>query len=364
MIRAGRKAGRVCRIISSEPGSGGSGGSSSGSSYNYSTSSRCRSGFSSRSNSSSDRNRNTGQKNGAAAIQQQLGVMTPSCCWTTPDSRWASWSAAGDDGGPVSDSGVGGVKRGEIVMLDPSLPPPRYVPPKAKTLSREPMGLREALQLLMGRGVKERKFDETIEIVLNTNVDPRRGDQMVRGVASLPWGTGKTKVRVCVFCRGEDADAALQAGADIVGDDATISKILEQGGSGIDFDACLATPEMMPKLGRIARVLGPRGLMPNPKLGTVTTDVSAAVEAAKKGRVEFRVDKGAVIHAGVGKKSFSEDALVENIQALVDAALEARPKGLKGSGIPGYILTAFVTSTMGPSYPVSLSSFTNSTATL
>jgi large subunit ribosomal protein L1 len=203
---------------------------------------------------------------------------------------------------------------------------------------------------------KQRKFDETVEVALNTSVDPRRGDQMVRGMASLPHGTGK-KVRVCVFTVQDVAQGAAQeAGADVIGDDALISKIQQDGSSAINFDACLATPDMMSKLGKIARILGPRGLMPNPKLGTVTQDVAAGVVAMKQGRVEFRADKGAIIHGGVGKKSFSVEALQENIEAFVRSVVEARPKAIKGQGIPGYILKMTLSTTMGPSVPVALSS--------
>lgn len=240
---------------------------------------------------------------------------------------------------------------GEISTLE-NLPLPRYVPPRTKR-RLEPMPLLAAIRRL--KEGKAAKFDETVEITLNTGVDPRRGDQMVRGVASLPHGTGK-RLRICVFALGEDADAALKAGADIIGDESMVNRIQQEGGSGLNFDACLATPEMMPKLGKIARILGPRGLMPNPKLGTVTKNISEGVEAIKRGRVEFRVDKGAVLHAGIGKRSFSDEKLVENVEAFIAAVLESRPKGIKGSGMAGYILKAYLSSTMGPSYPVALQS--------
>jgi large subunit ribosomal protein L1 len=235
---------------------------------------------------------------------------------------------------------------GMIRTTDPSIPLPRYVPPKVDPSKlRDPIGLSAALEEMLSQETK-RKFDETVEIALNTGIDPRRGDQMVRGMASLPHGTGK-KIRVCVFASHDtDQDAARQAGADTIGDDSLISKIQQEGSSAIDFDVCLATPDMMPKLGRIARILGPRGLMPNPKLGTVTNDVAGGVVAMKQGRVEFRADKGAVIHAGVGKRSFSKEVLQENIQSFVQSVLDARPKGLKGAGMPGYLLKMSLSTTM------------------
>lgn len=178
---------------------------------------------------------------------------------------------------------------------------------------------------------------------------------MVRGAVSLPHGTGKT-VRVCVFAKGEAADAARAAGADVVGSEDLISDIQQSGGSGLNFDKCVATPDLMPKLGKIARILGPRGLMPNPKLGTVTTNVTEAINSLKQGRVEFRADKGAVVHAAVGRCSFEEDAVYANIGALASALLSARPKGVKGSGAGGYMLKASLSSTMGPGIRVSLAS--------
>lgn len=235
---------------------------------------------------------------------------------------------------------------GMIRTTDPSIPLPRYVPPRIDPNKlRDPLGLSDALEELVSQETK-RKFDETVEVALNTGVDPRRGDQMVRGMASLPHGTGK-KIRVCVFAgQDTDQDAARNAGADTIGDESLISKIQQEGSSAIDFDVCIATPDMMSKLGKIARILGPRGLMPNPKLGTVTNDVGGGVIAMKQGRVEFRADKGAVIHAGVGKRSFSKEALRENIQSFVQSVLDARPKGLKGAGIPGYLLKMNLTTTM------------------
>ena len=178
---------------------------------------------------------------------------------------------------------------------------------------------------------------------------------MVRGAVSLPHGTGKT-LRVCVFAKDEAADAARAAGADIVGSDDLISDIQQSGGSGLAFDKCVATPDMMAKLGKIARILGPRGLMPNPKLGTVTTNVAEAIGLLKRGRVEFRADKGAVVHAAIGRCSFTEDQLFANIGALTSSLLAARPKGVKGSGSGGYMLKASLSSTMGRGVPVSVAS--------
>ena len=192
------------------------------------------------------------------------------------------------------------------------------------------------------------KFDETVEIAMNLGVDPRHADQNVRGVVSLPHGTGKT-VRVAVFAKGPKAEEAQQAGADLVGADDLAEKV--QAGE-IDFDRCIATPDIMPVVGRLGKVLGPRGLMPNPKLGTVTADVAAAIQAVKGGQVEFRVEKAGIVHAGVGKTSFGEDALVENIRAFVDAIAKAKPSGAKGT----YIKRVSLSSTMGPGLRVELGS--------
>ncbi|WP_237155584.1 50S ribosomal protein L1 [Oryzibacter oryziterrae] len=199
--------------------------------------------------------------------------------------------------------------------------------------------------------VKERakaKFDETVEVAINLGVDPRHADQMVRGVVQLPNGTGKT-VRVAVFARGLKADEAKAAGADIVGAEDLVEAI--QGGN-IDFDRCIATPDMMPLVGRLGKVLGPRGLMPNPKVGTVSVDVAGAVKAAKGGAVEFRVEKAGIIHAGVGKASFTTDALIENIKALVDAVQRSKPTGAKGT----YMQRVAISSTQGPGVKVDVSS--------
>jgi large subunit ribosomal protein L1 len=191
--------------------------------------------------------------------------------------------------------------------------------------------------------VKDRakaKFDETVEVAMNLGVDPRHADQMVRGVVTLPNGSGRT-LRVAVFARGAKADEAKAAGADIVGAEDLVEKV--QGGA-IDFDRVIATPDLMPLVGRLGKVLGPRGLMPNPKVGTVTMDVTTAVKGAKGGSVEFRVEKAGIIHAGVGKASFTADALVENIKALADAVQKAKPAGAKGT----YVKRVSVSSTMGP----------------
>jgi large subunit ribosomal protein L1 len=195
--------------------------------------------------------------------------------------------------------------------------------------------------------VKERakaKFDETIEVAMNLGVDPRHADQMVRGVCNLPNGSGRT-VRVAVFARGGKADEARAAGADVVGAEDLVERVT---GGTIDFDRCIATPDMMPLVGRLGKVLGPRGLMPNPKVGTVTMDVAGAVKAAKGGAVEFRVEKAGIIHAGVGKVSFEEGKLVENIKAFADAVARAKPTGAKGT----YIQKVAISSTMGPGVKV------------
>src|SRR5690349_22641034 len=191
--------------------------------------------------------------------------------------------------------------------------------------------------------VKERakaKFDETIEISINLGVDPRHADQMVRGVVNLPNGTGRT-VRVGVFARGAKADEAKAAGADLVGAEDLAEKI---NGGEMNFDRCVATPDMMGVVGRLGKVLGPRGLMPNPKLGTVTQDVAAAVKAAKAGSIEFRAEKAGIVHAGVGKASFSEEAIAANVKALVTAISRAKPSGAKGT----FIKKVSISSTMGP----------------
>jgi large subunit ribosomal protein L1 len=195
--------------------------------------------------------------------------------------------------------------------------------------------------------VRERasaKFDETVEIALNLGVDPKHADQMVRGVVNLPNGTGRT-LRVAVFARGAKADEAKAAGADVVGAEELVATV--QGGT-IDFDRCIATPDMMPLVGRLGKVLGPRGLMPNPKVGTVTMDVAAAVAASKGGAVEFRVEKAGIVQGSVGKASFGEEKLAENIAAFVDAVVKAKPAGAKGT----YLQRVALSSTMGPGVKV------------
>jgi large subunit ribosomal protein L1 len=195
--------------------------------------------------------------------------------------------------------------------------------------------------------VKERanaKFDETVEIAMNLGVDPKHADQMVRGVVNLPHGTGRV-LRVAVFARGAKADEAIAAGADIVGAEDLVSAV--QGGT-IAFDRCVATPDMMPLVGRLGKILGPRGLMPNPKVGTVTMDVTGAVRASKGGAVEFRTEKAGIVHSSVGKASFAHDKLVENIVAFVDAVAKAKPQAAKGT----YIQRVAISSTMGPGVKV------------
>ncbi|TYC65421.1 50S ribosomal protein L1 [Stappia sp. BW2] len=204
--------------------------------------------------------------------------------------------------------------------------------------------LNEAVGLVKDRS--KTKFDETVEVAINLGVDPRHADQMVRGVCILPNGTGKT-VRVAVFARGDKAEEAKAAGADIVGAEELVQEV--QGGK-IDFDRCIATPDMMPLVGRLGKVLGPRGLMPNPKVGTVTPDVKSAVNDAKGGAVQFRVEKAGIVHAGVGKVSFSEEAITENVKALLDAVQKAKPTGAKGT----YLKRIAVSSTMGPGVKVDL----------
>jgi large subunit ribosomal protein L1 len=206
--------------------------------------------------------------------------------------------------------------------------------------------LPDALTLVKGNA--RAKFDETVEISMNLGIDPRHADQMVRGLVSLPNGTGKT-VRVGVFARGAKADEARAAGADVVGAEDLAELI--QGGT-IAFDRCIATPDMMALVGRLGKILGPRGLMPNPKLGTVTMDVKGAITAAKGGQVEFRAEKAGIVHAGVGKVSFEGDALLENIRAFVDAIQKAKPAGAKGT----YVKCVSLGSSMGPGVRVDISS--------
>jgi large subunit ribosomal protein L1 len=202
-----------------------------------------------------------------------------------------------------------------------------------------PCPVKEAVKLVKERATA--KFDETIEIAINLNVDPRKSEQNIRGVMQLPAGTGKT-LRVAVFAKGPKAEEARKAGAELVGDEDLAEKVLA---GELNFDRCIATPDMMPLLGKLARVLGPRGLMPNPKLGTVTTDVAEAVKAAKGGQVEYRTDKAGIIHAGIGKASFSADNIEKNLRSFADAILKAKPTGIKGA----YVKKISLSSTMGPS---------------
>lgn len=204
--------------------------------------------------------------------------------------------------------------------------------------------IEEAVKLVKSNATA--KFDETIEIAMNLGVDTRHADQMVRGVVGLPNGTGKS-MRVAVFARDVKAQEAKDAGADIVGAEDLMETV--QAGT-IDFDRCIATPDMMPIVGRLGKVLGPRNLMPNPKVGTVTVDVTEAVKAAKGGEVQFRAEKGGVVHAGIGKASFNESQLVENVKAFIDAVAKAKPSGSKGSFMKGITLS----STMGPGVTVSI----------
>ena len=219
---------------------------------------------------------------------------------------------------------------------------------RAAVAGKGPVTVEEAVSLI--KASTKAKFDETVEVSLNLGVDPRHADQMVRGVVTLPNGTGKT-VRVAVFARGPKADEAKEAGADIVGAEDLMESI--QGGT-IEFDRCIATPDMMPIVGRLGKILGPRNLMPNPKVGTVTMDVAQAVKNAKGGEVQFRVEKAGIVHGGVGKLSFDEGKLAENIRAFVDAVARAKPTGAKGT----YLKKVSVSSTMGPGLNIDLASAT------
>ncbi|MEM1020786.1 MAG: 50S ribosomal protein L1 [Pseudomonadota bacterium] len=210
-------------------------------------------------------------------------------------------------------------------------------------------GVDEAIKIVKENA--KAKFDETIEMAINLGVDPRHADQMVRGVVTLPKGTGKT-LRVAVFARDAKAEEAKAAGADVVGAEDLMESV--QGGN-IDFDRVIATPDMMPIVGRLGKVLGPKGLMPNPKLGTVTPNVTEAIEAAKGGQIEFRVEKAGIIHAGVGKASFSEADLKENVMAFVGALNKAKPSGAKGK----YMERASISSTMGPGVKLELESLSS-----
>jgi large subunit ribosomal protein L1 len=217
---------------------------------------------------------------------------------------------------------------------------------EAKIDRTKAYGLVDALALV--RQGATAKFDETIEVALNLGVDPRHADQMVRGTVDLPHGTGKS-VRVAVFARGDKAEEARAAGADVVGAE-DLAEAIQAG--EINFDRCVATPDMMPVVGRLGRILGPRGLMPNPKLGTVTPNVGQAVRSAKAGQVQFRVEKAGLVHGGVGKASFDDAQLLDNIKAFVDAVNRAKPAGAKGT----YLKRAAISSTMGPGVHVEVAS--------
>ncbi len=219
---------------------------------------------------------------------------------------------------------------------------------RAAVEGKENVTVEEAVSLVKANATA--KFDETVEIAMALGVDPRHADQMVRGTVDLPNGTGKS-VRVAVFARGPKADEAKEAGADVVGAEDLMETV--QGGT-IDFDRCIATPDMMPIVGRLGKVLGPRNLMPNPKVGTVTMDVKEAVQAAKGGQVQFKAEKAGVVHAGVGKASFDEAKLVENVKAFVEAVQKAKPAGAKGA----YMKKVSLTSTMGPGISISIDSAT------
>ena len=216
-----------------------------------------------------------------------------------------------------------------------------------ETIDREAQYPAEEAVKLIKQGAST-KFDETVEVAVNLGVDPRHADQMVRGVVSLPNGTGKS-VRVAVFAKGDKAEEATAAGADLVGAEDLAEKIT---GGEIDFERCIATPDMMPVVGRLGKILGPRGMMPNPKLGTVTVDVADAVQAVKGGQVEFRVEKAGIIHAGIGKASFSEDQLVANLRAFINAIMRAKPTGAKGS----YMKKIAISTTVGPGVKVDVAS--------
>jgi large subunit ribosomal protein L1 len=214
--------------------------------------------------------------------------------------------------------------------------------------------LEEAVKMVKERA--KAKFDETVEVAMNLGVDPKHADQMVRGMVNLPNGTGRT-LRVGVFARGAKADEAKAAGADVVGAEDLVEKV---NAGTIDFDRCIATPDLMPLVGRLGKVLGPRGLMPNPKVGTVTMDVATAVRGAKGGSVEFRVESAGIVQAGVGKASFSAEKLVENIKAFADAVNKAKPTGAKGH----YINRIAISSTMGPGVKVELATVVGSASTI
>ena len=217
---------------------------------------------------------------------------------------------------------------------------------RAKIDPEKAYPLDDAIALV--KGAATAKFDESVEVALNLGVDPRHADQMVRGTVDLPHGTGKS-VRIAVFARGDKAEEAKAAGADLVGAE-DLAQAVQEG--ELNFDRCIATPDLMPLVGRLGRILGPRGLMPNPKLGTVTPNIAQAVSAAKAGQVQFRVEKAGIVHAGVGKASFAHDLLRENVRAFVDAVNRAKPSGAKGT----YLKRAALSSTMGPGVRVDIAS--------
>ncbi|MCF6305129.1 MAG: 50S ribosomal protein L1 [Rhodobacteraceae bacterium] len=224
----------------------------------------------------------------------------------------------------------------------------RFTAAKAAFAGKSEVSVEEAVALVKANATA--KFDETVDIVFALGVDPRHADQMVRGVCALPNGTGKT-MRVAVFARDAKAEEATKAGADIVGAEDLMEQI-QQG--NLDFDRCIATPDMMPIVGRLGKILGPRNLMPNPRVGTVTMDIKAAVEAAKGGEVQFKAEKAGVVHAGIGKASFSEKALAENVKAIVAAIQKARPTGAKGT----YVKKIALSSTMGPGVTLDIATAT------
>ena len=221
----------------------------------------------------------------------------------------------------------------------------KFISAKKAFENKQDLTLEEAVSLVKDNA--SAKFDETIDIAINLGVDPKHADQMVRGVCALPHGNGKD-VRVAVFAKGEKAEEAKKSGADLVGAEDLMETI--QGGV-IDFDRCIATPDMMPLVGRLGKVLGPRNLMPNPKVGSVTTDIAEAVKAAKGGAVEFRVEKAGIVHAGVGKASFSEEQITGNVQAFLNAVQKARPTGAKGT----FIKRIALSSSMGPGVKIDVS---------
>ncbi|KAM0938580.1 putative ribosomal protein L1 [Dioscorea sansibarensis] len=275
-----------------------------------------------------------------------------------PEDRTSEATEGGDDAlkreaGEIESNAR--VKSYFRVQAEEVIPFPTLIK-QEKRPQKLPMDLGEAIREMKASATKtKRNFLETVEAHVNLGVDPRRGDQMVRGALTLPHGTGKT-VRVAVFAEGAAAEEAKAAGADIVGGDELIEEI-KNGGGKINFDKCIATPMFMPRLSKIARILGPRGLMPNPKLGSVTSNVSIAVKEAKSGRIDFKIDKTAIVHVGLGKVNFSDEALRENIGAFVNAILLAKPVGLKKtSKYAGYVKNFTLSSTMGPGFPVSIQS--------